>query len=161
MELEPISPRKNDPASEVTIASRLKNAVGQGVKPDGTLQFSSQGTTELILCEGWFDPEQRHMLTVRGNASANGRVPQVEVFAETDAFGDISAWVPLSTGGLSVRERPTGFKNFSSVAASSQDSQPLCFDLLRLPLFSLSSKVRGLRLRFTTPGTYELKSVRF
>jgi hypothetical protein len=161
MVLEPISPKTAGSVSPLPLESALAEPANHVLGADGKLQFQSDGKTELVLSAQSFDPESRHYIVIKATGNAKGCVPMVQLRAASEPFGDITAWLPLSAGGQTLFDRPTGFRIFDQERFGSRAPELLCYDLLRLPLFALSSQISAVRLRFNTPGNYEIQSVCF
>lgn len=120
-------------ATPIKLADALHHATEIVNHSDGSISFTSDGGAELRFQAEPFDPQIRHLVELelfRPDASASA---QAVIAYESHPLGPLEATVQIN-------HSPAAFH----------------LDLRRLIPFSVSQQVSNARLRFTTPGRYQI-----
>ncbi len=117
----------------IKLADALQQATDMMPHNDGSISFTSDGKAELLFQTAPFDPQARHLVELelfRPDAAAPARAV---IAYESHPLGPLEAT-------FQIDDSPTAFH----------------LDLRRLTPFSLSQQVSNARIRFVTPGRYQV-----
>lgn len=110
------------------------------VQPDGGMLFVSDGSAEMVINKGDWDPEEKHLLVL--NVAYKEKFKKDKVKLEVQF-----------TGELNIPYR----KNYFVITSGKQSI--LSIDMLQIYSYSLNPRVGSLRISFPIPGTYVVSSV--
>ena len=139
IELQPSHHPSSAIGAAVDVSTGLLNDNQIMTNADHSITFYSNGSAELVVCTNLIDTEQRSVLTLDCAPITASHAAKVEMMWTGEPMGTMKVWFVVGK----VRETP-----FQA-------------DLAGVPAFVLNQRITDVRLRFLTPGVYQLKSCRF
>lgn len=116
-------------------SGQFENSTTVSNQPDGSTLLESNGSAELVIDKGVWDPEKRHLLVL--NVGHYGTTKTNNVKLEVHFTGDLK--IPYS-------------KSYFIIPSGKQST--LSIDLLQIYSYSLNPRVGNLRIAFPEPGKY-------
>jgi hypothetical protein len=139
IELNPLDQMQSGGAPATLDGLAVSNATRHPTSA-GSLSFSTDGSASVVLFPGDWDPEQRHVLTMRVDATYPIPNPQTKI----DLLFEGELPIPYSVNKIVLPA----------------EGGEISLDLLQLYSYSLNPRVGKLTLRFPAAGTYTISGVR-